>query len=325
MSSTSPGTLIGYARAADEQSLKTQTHALADAGCARIFQHLSAGSASHSPELDACLDYLRTGDSLVVWRLDRLGQSLPRLVQLIQRLHDRHVGFRSLVEDIDTTAPAGEQQLKLFRALADSERAFRQERTRGGLAAARARGRKSGRPAILTLEKLNLARKMLDENQHTIPEIAAALAVSRSTLYRHIATARRQHATAPADHRQAEQASHRRPRGRSAHRLAPAPRARRRLDRRTSSRPYAREARGGPADARAETHHVRDRQGTRREPGDSLPPHAAHATVSVNHAGTLPERTSTKQPSRDQKRPHPPSRSRHPALRSIDPERGHKA
>lgn len=180
--------LIGYARVStDEQNLDLQIDALMEAGCKRVFRDVGSGSLKHRPELGACFDYLRTGDTLVVWRLDRLGRGLKHLIEAIDGLHTREVGFRSLTEAIDTTTPAGRLQFHIFGALAEFERELIRERTRAGLAAARARGRLGGRPSLVSAEKLAAAEAMR-ARQHSMREIAAALGVSRATLYRHLAT-----------------------------------------------------------------------------------------------------------------------------------------
>jgi DNA invertase Pin-like site-specific DNA recombinase len=179
--------LIGYARPSnDHDTLAVQHKMLQRAGCTRIFQDTSSDSTASRPEFEICLDYLRAGDVLVVWRLDRLGRRLRELVELIEQLHARHIGFQSLTDEIDVTPPAGEQHLSVFRALADSERALQRERTHRGLKAARARGRTGGRPKLVTAELLQAARAMRHDKQHTMQEIATTLGVSRATLYRHL-------------------------------------------------------------------------------------------------------------------------------------------
>jgi len=181
------GEPVGYARiSTDEQNLDLQLDALHETGCKRIYKDTGTGSLKHRPQLDACLDYLRAGDTLVVWRLDRLGRGLKHLIEAIEELHDRGIGVRSLTEQIDTTTSAGRLQFHIFGALAEFEREIIRERTRAGLAAARARGRIGGRPPALTAEKLAGARAMR-ERKHTMLEIAKALGVSRATLYRHLA------------------------------------------------------------------------------------------------------------------------------------------
>ena len=181
------GHLIGYARVStDDQSLALQLDALKQAGCRRVFRDVGSGSLSHRPELDACLQFLSAGDTLVVWRLDRLGRGLKHLIEAIEDLHDREVGFRSLTEQIDTTTSAGRLQFHIFGALAEFEKEIIRERTRAGLAAARARGRLSCRPSLVTAEKLAAAQTMRAQ-KHTMAEISTALGISRATLYRHLA------------------------------------------------------------------------------------------------------------------------------------------
>ena len=181
-----PGALVGYARVStDEQNLALQLDALKQAGCERVYKDVGSGSLKHRPELDACIDYLRAADTLVVWRLDRLGRGLKHLIEAIEQLHAREIGFRSLTEAIDTTTNAGMLQFHIFGALAEFERQIIRERTRAGLAAARARGRLGGRPALLTPDKLDLAR-LMRQQKRTMPQIAKALGVSRATLYRHL-------------------------------------------------------------------------------------------------------------------------------------------
>lgn len=178
--------LIGYARVStDEQNLDLQLDALTSAGCKRVFRDVGSGSLKHRPQLEACFDYLRSGDTLVVWRLDRLGRGLKHLIESIDDLHGREVGFRSLTEAIDTTTPAGRLQFHIFGALAEFERELIRERTRAGLAAARARGRLGGRPSSVSAEKLAAAQAMRARH-HPMREIAAAVGVSRATLYRHM-------------------------------------------------------------------------------------------------------------------------------------------
>ena len=157
----------------------------ASVGCERLYRDMGSGSLRHRPELDTCLTYLRPGDTLVVWRLDRLGRGLKHLIDAIERLHEREIGFRSLTEQIDTTTPGGRLQFHIFGALAEFEREIIRERTRAGLAAARARGRLGGRPAVITADKLAAAR-LMREQKRPMQAIAKTLGVSRATLYRHL-------------------------------------------------------------------------------------------------------------------------------------------
>ena len=170
----------------DDQNLALQFDALKQAGCRRVFRDVSSGSLSHRPELDACLQFLSAGDTLAVWRLDRLGRGLKHLIEAIENLHDREIGFRSLTEQIDTTTSAGRLQFHIFGALAEFEKGDHQGAHPPGLAAARARGRLSGRPRLVTAEKLAAAQAMRAQ-QHTMAEISSALDISRATLYRHLA------------------------------------------------------------------------------------------------------------------------------------------
>lgn len=185
-SATAGGHLVGYARiSTDEQNLALQLDALHESGCERVYQDTGSGSLKHRPELDACLDYLRAGDTLVVWRLDRLGRGLKHLIDAIEQLHERQIGFRSLTEQIDTTTPGGRLQFHIFGALAEFEREIIRERTRAGLAAARARGRLGGRPVVITEDKL-AAAQLMRRDKRPMQAIAKTLGVSRATLYRHL-------------------------------------------------------------------------------------------------------------------------------------------
>jgi DNA invertase Pin-like site-specific DNA recombinase len=179
--------LLGYARVStDEQDASLQLDALNAAGCERVFTDTGSGALTHRPELDRVLDHLRKGDTLVVWRLDRLGRSLRHLVETVNDLAEREVGFQSLRESIDTTTSGGRLVFHIFAALAEFERDLIRERTQAGLAAARARGRKGGRRTVMTPEKLALARSMYDSGEHTVAAIASVLGVSRASIYRHL-------------------------------------------------------------------------------------------------------------------------------------------
>ncbi len=185
------GDLIGYARVSTtEQDPALQLDALRAAGCARIFSDHASGAVSERPELTRVLDHLRTGDTLVVWKLDRLGRSLRHLIDLVRTLEQRDVAFRCLQESIDTTTPGGRLVFHVFAALAEFERDLIRERTYAGLAAARARGRRGGRPAVMTPQKSAVARQMYDAREHTVAAIAATLGVSRATVYRSLESAK---------------------------------------------------------------------------------------------------------------------------------------
>ncbi len=178
---------IGYARVSThEQNLGLQTDALSQAGCQKIYEDQVSGSKSARPSFEEALTYLRKGDVLVVWRLDRLGRSLKHLIEIITLLDDRGVGFQSLQESIDTTTSGGRLVFHLFGALAEFERQLIRERTRAGLAAARARGRKGGRPKSLDKKKQALLYKLYDEKNHSIAEICELVGVSKSTLYAYL-------------------------------------------------------------------------------------------------------------------------------------------
>ena len=181
--------LIGYARVSTtDQTLDLQKDALEKAGCARIFTDTASGSKAERTGLDEALSHLREGDTLVVWRLDRLGRSLPHLIETITALNNRGIGFKSITEAIDTTTSGGKLIFHIFGALAEFERDIIRERTQAGLNAARARGRKGGRPKSLTPKKAQMAEALYKDKNNTIDEICKTLNVSRATLYRYVKT-----------------------------------------------------------------------------------------------------------------------------------------
>ena len=177
-------TLIGYARVSTiEQDLALQLDALRAAGTTRIFEDRGvSGARTERPGLNAALSFLRDGDTLVVWKLDRLGRSMTHLLQTVSDLEGRGVGFRSLTENIDTTTPTGRLVFHIFGALGQFERDLIRERTNAGLAAAAARGRKGGRPVAATPERLARARQLIASGL-TVREAAARVKVGKSALY----------------------------------------------------------------------------------------------------------------------------------------------
>lgn len=175
---------IGYARVStQEQHLHLQLDELKSAGMDVIYEDTASGKNADRPELTNCLKALRTGDTLTVWRLDRLGRNLHDLVRIVTELESKGVTFTSLKESIDTHGPAGKLVFHLFAALAQFERELMRERTLAGLAAARARGRKGGRPSSLTASQQKAAVSMLSNRDMSITEICAQFKISRSTLY----------------------------------------------------------------------------------------------------------------------------------------------
>ncbi|PXY16472.1 DNA invertase (plasmid) [Prauserella coralliicola] len=181
------GALIGYARVSTrDQHLDRQLAALDGAGCLRVFADKLSGRNVDRPELWACLDYLRPGDVLVVAALDRFGRSLEDLLALVGGLRKRGIGFRSLHESIDTTTPGGRLVFHVFAALAEFIRELIVEGTNEGLAAARARGQRLGRPPALTPEQVRHARSLLADPDNSIASIARLLGVSRATIHAHV-------------------------------------------------------------------------------------------------------------------------------------------
>jgi DNA invertase Pin-like site-specific DNA recombinase len=191
MISTQNSRLIGYARVStNDQELNLQVDALLAHGVIKehLFFDKLSGAREDRPGLLACNEVLRRGDTLVVWRLDRLGRSMRHLVNLIEDLKERGIGFRSISDGmIDTTSASGELVLNIFSALAQFERRLIQERTKAGLAAARARGRKGGRPPMdRNQPRVILANKLFCDRSVCIDDICATLKISRSTLYRYV-------------------------------------------------------------------------------------------------------------------------------------------
>jgi DNA invertase Pin-like site-specific DNA recombinase len=178
---------IGYARVSTEdQTLDLQKDALKRARCKTVYEEQASGKNAGRPQLDACLKSLREGDTLVVWRLDRLGRNLADLVRLIAELEQRKIHFESLTEKIETSSPTGRLTFHLFAALAEFERNLIRERTVAGLTAARARGRKGGRPEKLSPKEARTIRALLKTGDMSVTEIATRFGVARSTLYRTI-------------------------------------------------------------------------------------------------------------------------------------------
>src|SRR6059058_4990746 len=182
--------LIGYARVStQDQTLNLQKDALEKIGCKKIFTDTASGAKAERHGLDAAISYVREGDTLVVWRLDRLGRSLKHLIETITNLNNRKIGFKSIQENIDTTTSGGKLVFHIFGALAEFERDIIKERTQAGLQAAIARGRKGGRPkakALNTPKKIILAQSLYNDKNNTIDEICKTLNISRATLYRYI-------------------------------------------------------------------------------------------------------------------------------------------
>jgi DNA invertase Pin-like site-specific DNA recombinase len=184
--------LIGYARVStDDQNLDLQRDALQAAGCERVFEDMVSGARADRTGLITLMSMLRAGDTVVIWRLDRLGRSLKNLIELVERLEAAKVGLRSLQESIDTTSSGGKLVFHLFGALAEFERNLIRERTQAGLVAARARGRMGGRPKRLDPVKLALAVKLHRERNHTVEEICKMMGISKSTLYNYLDKAER--------------------------------------------------------------------------------------------------------------------------------------
>ena len=174
---------VGYARVSTlDQYPALQLDALTAAGCGKVFEDRASGARTDRPGLQKALDYAREGDVLIVWKLDRLGRSLPHLIETVSALEKRAVGFRSLTEAIDTTTPGGRLVFHLFGALGQFERDLIRERTRAGLTAAEARGRKGGRKPVITAEKLKRAREIIDKGL-TVREAAVRLKVGKTALY----------------------------------------------------------------------------------------------------------------------------------------------
>ena len=178
--------LIGYARVSTEdQTLDLQRDALREAGCERIFED-TAGGVAERPNLQQALSHLRAGDTLVVWRLDRLGRSLKDLIARAEELRNQEVGLKSLKEAIDTDSPTGQLVFHIFGALAEFERALIRDRTQAGLQAARARGRKGGRRKRLDRDQRAHAVELYRSRQHTVKQVCNLMGVSRATLYAYV-------------------------------------------------------------------------------------------------------------------------------------------
>ncbi|GAA5531225.1 recombinase family protein [Herpetosiphon gulosus] len=180
--------LVGYARiSTDDQDLSLQRDALTAAGCEQIFEDRMGGATADRPGLHRMFQYVRAGDTIVVWRLDRLSRSLKDLIDVVTQLEHISVGLQSLQESLDTTSSSGKLIFHIFGALAEFERTLIRERTQAGLQAARARGRTGGHPKALTMEQQALAVRLYAEKQHTVAHICRLLGISKPTLYKYLA------------------------------------------------------------------------------------------------------------------------------------------
>ena len=188
------GLKLGYARVSTlDQNLALQQDALKEVGCEHIYVEQMSGAVTDRPALCEALGYARSGDTLIVWKLDRLARSMKQLIETVEKLRLRGIGFRSLTEAIDTTTAQGVLVFHMFSALAEFERALIQERTRAGLKAAKRLGRIGGRPAKLTEDDLDAARTLLANPDITVADVADRIGVSPATLYRYLPAARAAH------------------------------------------------------------------------------------------------------------------------------------
>jgi DNA invertase Pin-like site-specific DNA recombinase len=179
--------LIGYARVStDEQNLDLQLSALKQAECEQIYTDKVSGTKATRPGLTDALSHLRSGDTFVVWRLDRLGRSLRHLIDTVTDLQERGIGFKSLTEAIDTTTSGGKLVFHIFGALAEFEREIIKERTRAGLTAARSRGKTGGRPKALTEKQARILHQLAADRTNSVQDICRTLDISRKTFYRYV-------------------------------------------------------------------------------------------------------------------------------------------
>lgn len=178
---------IGYARVStSDQDHQLQINALTERGCERIFMETASGAKTDRPELAKALDHMRAGDTLYVWRLDRLGRSLKHLIEVVEGLKEKDIGFVSITEGFDTTTNGGRLVFHIFASLADFERNLIGERTKAGLVAARARGRHGGRPEKLNNDQIQTLKSMYDSRLHSIAEIGSTFGISRPSVYRYL-------------------------------------------------------------------------------------------------------------------------------------------
>lgn len=178
---------VGYARVSTaEQNLDMQIEALKKAGCEKIFTDRVSGAKSARLGLDQAIDFVRDGDILVVWKLDRLGRSLTHLIDTVNQLENKGIGFQSLTEAIDTTTAGGKLVFHIFGALAEFERELIRERTKTGLMSAKAKGRVGGRPNKLTPQQVKMVKDMMASGNYKVNDICEQFGISRSTLYRNI-------------------------------------------------------------------------------------------------------------------------------------------
>lgn len=181
---------IGYARVSTrDQNLALQLDALQKEGCKKIYEEKISGAKANRQELRRMIEHLREGDVVVIWKLDRLGRSLRDLVNLVTEIQDKGAGLKSLNDAIDTTTPQGKLTFHLFAALAEFERDIIRERTKAGLASARARGRKGGRPRGISkaaMDKAIIAESLYRQQQMSVAEISRHLGIAKSTFYKYL-------------------------------------------------------------------------------------------------------------------------------------------
>jgi DNA invertase Pin-like site-specific DNA recombinase len=178
---------IGYARVSTlDQNLDLQLDALKQVGCEKIFQEKITGTKIKREQLQNAIDYLRAGDVLVVWKLDRLGRSLKDLLLIVNEMNQKGIGLKSLHENIDTTTSTGKLIFHIFASLAEFEKDVIKERTNAGLKAARARGRVGGRPKKLSDKQMNLLKTLHQDKDTSIADISKILGISKKTIYNYL-------------------------------------------------------------------------------------------------------------------------------------------
>lgn len=179
--------LIGYARiSTQDQSLDLQVDNLKKTGCEKIFSDIASGAKSERPGLNEALNYARKGDVIVVWKLDRLGRSIKHLIEIVNNLKEKEIGFKSLQENIDTTTVGGKLIFHIFASLAEFEREIIRERTKAGLEAARARGKLGGRPKSLDKNEIKMLVQLHSDPAIEIDDICKQFDISRPTMYRYL-------------------------------------------------------------------------------------------------------------------------------------------